>query len=168
MHRLTSLTHFLGFGFCSLSSAWCLHWCSWVSSFLCCNLSIWSSSSWIWSTFLSSHISLVSLLHSAIFSSSVSSFQVFQLISSKLLCLITLFPFNLSVGRVGFMTNLIMVPLLQAGGSASITTSSESLSMASIVLNVFARLISLNLTYFWGCTSVVSSAAVRLFPLKLC
>ena len=46
------------------------------------------------------------------------------------------------------MTNLIMVPLLQAGGSASITTSSESLSMASIVLNVFARLISLNLTYF--------------------
>ena len=167
MHECTSLmslTSLLGFGFC-LTSARCQCWRSQAKSFFRCALSIWSATSWIWSASLSSHISLASLLHSALFLSSVCSLQVCQLMSSKVPCLVGLLLFSRSVGGVGLMANVITMRWLFCVGGRS-GTAIMMPSLLSAVSEMFALLVSADLIRFWGRISVTSSAAVHLSPLN--
>ena len=166
MHECTSLmslTSLLGFGFC-LTSTWCWRWRSQAKSFFHCALSIQSATSWIWSASLSSHIS-ASLLHSALFLSSVCSLWVCQLMSSKVPCLVRLLLFSHSVGGVRLMANVITMQWLfcASGHSGTAIMMSSLLSAAS---EMFALLVSADLIHFWGWMSVTSSAAVRLSPLN--
>ena len=161
---LMSLTSLLGFGFC-LTSAQCQHCRSQAKSFFHCALSVRSATSWIRSASLSSCISLVSLLHSALFSSSVCSLRVCQLMSSKVPCLVRLLPFSHSVGGVRLMANVITMRWLfcVGGHSGTAITMSSLLSAAS---ETFTLLVSVDLIRFWGRISVTSSAAVHLSPLN--